>query len=344
MKKYLGETINDYTVIDSETIDNGTCVIVKCNICGHIRKMKIAEFRRVKNIHSFRTCGTDYLSTNPMFGDYEFIGATNLKDSSNHPLYKIKCKICKNEKLLPIDVIQRCTYLHNKMNCGEKVYLEEVGNIYEDMKIISYLGIRNNRYPIYLCECLICHRTKVMQIGNIKMGKGTNHKYCSMSLKGKKYIKEFRSKWANMRDRTTNPNNDRYHCYGGRGISSDCFTNFIDFYDALYESFITYVEQHGIENTTLERIDVNRDYTPENCTWANWKEQANNKQDTVYFKIIHSDGSESIEHGVGQYEQEHGLSHNFIFNRLYGIVKTNEYNGDRFYLIKDGDSHEICFN
>ena len=81
MKKYINETINDYTIIDSEVLKDSTYVTAKCDVCGHIRKMRNAEFRRVKNIHSFKTCGIDYLSTNPLIGDYKFIGITNLKNT-----------------------------------------------------------------------------------------------------------------------------------------------------------------------------------------------------------------------------------------------------------------------
>lgn len=348
MKKYIGETINDYVVIDSENINGETYVVVKCNICSHIRKMKIAEFRRVKNIHSVRTCKEDYFITNPIKGDYEFVGASNSM-RGNKNLYDIKCKVCGNIKSLPADQAQRSIFYHSKINCGEKVYLEEIGNQYGDIKIKSYEGKRGGAV-LYGCECQICGREKIMQRGNIKEGKGIEHRWCSMSLKNEKYIKEFRSRWANMRDRTTNPKNDRYHCYGGRGISSDEFEYFIDFYDCLYDSFLEHVEEYGVKNTTLERIDVNKGYTKENCTWTTWDKQHKNKQDTVYFRVVHQDGTEDIECDISKYEKDHNMSHNFIFNRLYNIVKTNEYNGDKYYLIgsnrdkEGGYINEICVN
>lgn len=289
----------------------------------------------MRNLHCAKICKEDYFIQNGIDGDYYFVGDSGLKNKSDCNLYKIKCKKCGNVKLLDSDLIQRNTYYHNKRNCGEKVYLEKIGDVYDDMKIISYIGISEtkNKSPIYMCQCLKCGRVKQMQMSNISMHKGTSHKYCSLNIENDKYIDEFRSRWANMRDRTTNPNNKRYHCYGGRGIKSDDFELFVDFYDAMYESFIEHVNQYGVHNTTLERKDVNLDYTKDNLTWATWSEQANNKQDTVYFKIIMPDGSEKIEYGIGRYEQEHNLSHNFIFNRIYGIVDDNSYNGMKFEYI-----------
>lgn len=334
MKHYIGETIDDYTVVDF--IDGN--VIIRCKICGHERKMPTGSFRRQRHKHSYRICGTKFFETSPINGDYEFIGMSD-KVYRGESFCLMRCMKCGNVKeILPYQVHKKSLY-HNKTICGINAKNEEIGRQYGDIKIISYIGKRNNS-DIHLCECQVCHRTKIMQIWNVKNGKGITHKSCSSSVKDEKYIKEFRSRWANMRDRTTNPNNEKYHCYGGRGITSDEFEYFIDFYDSLYESFIKHVEKHGVNNTTLERIDVNKGYTSDNCTWATWKEQSNNKQDTVYFKVVHQDGSEDIEYGVSNYEKEHGMSHNLIFNRLYGIVKTNELNGDRYYLIGNNRDRE----
>ena len=115
----------------------------------------------------------------------------------------------------------------------------------------------------------------------------------------------------------------------------------------MYESFIDHVNIYGVHNTTIERIDVNLDYTKDNITWATWEEQANNKQDTVYFKVIFPDGSEKIEYGIGKYEKDHNLTHNTIYNRVYGYIQS-DYNGLKFELIGNNRieneeiTNEIC--
>ena len=85
--------------------------------------------------------------------------------------------------------------------------------------------------------------------------------------------------WMSMRQRCLNPNEPRYKSYGGRGIKI-C--------DRWIESFENFLEDLGFKPTlkhTLERKDVNGDYTPENCCWATNKEQSRNRQDTIYFEI-----------------------------------------------------------
>jgi hypothetical protein len=86
-----------------------------------------------------------------------------------------------------------------------------------------------------------------------------------------KMVKKLSTAWFNMRTRCLNENNKDYPRYGGRGISI-CK----QWKDDMQSFVIWGLKTCKRINLTLDRIDNDGNYTPQNCRWATRKQQSRN--------------------------------------------------------------------
>lgn len=108
-----------------------------------------------------------------------------------------------------------------------------------------------------------------------------------------------------MKDRCYNPHHVHYSDYGGRGIiiCPDWKDNFQAFYD--------WAMSHGYsDNLSIDRIDDDKGYYPENCRWATALEQQNN---TRFNRKITYEGRTL---SVARWADELGMPYTTLYGRL----------------------------
>lgn len=198
----------------------------------------------------------------------------------------------------------------------------EISKQYGDLKCIEFIGKNSNGHKVYKMKCTICGREKDMKDYVVRQERGITHKACGKGLKT--INKTFYSRWQSMRTRTTNENYWATHRYMGRGINSDEFEYFIDFYDSMYDSFIEHSKIHGEKNTSLERIDNNKPYSRSNCKWVTLNEQKENQEKVKIFKAISPNGEEFVARNVTKFCKTHNLDRCTVSDVLNGRSKHHK--------------------
>lgn len=141
------------------------------------------------------------------------------------------------------------------------------------------------------------------------------------------------SVWSNMKNRCNNPRCKDYKYYGERGIKvCEEWNEYMNFRNWAYQN--GYKEGVGL---SIDRIDHNGPYTPDNCRWANRKIQANNMSSN---HLITIDGETKT---LTEWAESYGLKPRVVEARIqsYGwdVIEalTTPANAHRSWVVVNGE-------
>jgi hypothetical protein len=153
----------------------------------------------------------------------------------------------------------------------------QTGDELGKLRIEEFVGVDQWSCRLVRCTCQ-CGREVIVPLTNMIRGRTIscgcyrNELTSQRSRTHGESHTQLYTVWASMKDRCNNPNNSRWHRYGGRGIvvCDEWAKDFVLFRDWA-------LQNNWRDGLTLERKDNDSGYSPDNCRFASQTEQQNNK-------------------------------------------------------------------
>ena len=285
-----------YKIIDINYIFDKKCkdVVLECTRCGNIIHREMVsgrnkwseliktcpcqkeekERQRVADLKNSEKIKKDAIldRIGNEYGDYKII---SVDDIENNPKYTMQCVKCGAEKVASAKLFHKIKDFHCTKHYIIPIKFDE-----------SYIGRKNNHLTVdgitksdrgrrfFICRC-DCGNVKMVEPSQWEQGlvKSCGCMHFANSIEHSEELDRLRRIYSGMVQRCYNKNSKSYECYGGRGISV-CEEWLCD-----RDRFIEWSVQNGYRNDlSIDRINVNGNYEPDNCRWADAITQANNKR------------------------------------------------------------------
>lgn len=198
--------------------------------------------------------------------------------------------------------------------------IDLTGQKFNRLTVIGFKTINKYHQAVWDCKCDCGQTTSVT--GYFLTSGHTKSCGCLRREKSSEFVTEkftkhglhehpLYTKWKLFRQRCNNPKTKDYKNYGGRGIT--VCEEWNDFY-AFYKWAISHGWKDGL---TIDRIDNNSGYSPENCRFVSAKEQVRNRRKTVYLVY------DGVKKPLSVWCEELGLNMKTCYGRLHSYGWEN---------------------
>lgn len=212
-------------------------------------------------------------------------------------------------------------------------FIDITGKRFNRLVVIERANNAKGGIPVWKCLC-DCGKTTFVRGSNLKNGAvkscGCLRNDTKPALTHNMSNSRLYRIWAGIKSRCYTKSSRAYQNYGNRGIKV------CDEWKDSFDSFMEWAISHGYtEKLTIERIDVNGDYCPDNCTWIPFNEQQGNRRNCYAFE--YNGRVQNLADWCKELNLPYGLIHNRInklgwdferaINEPVDIKKRNHKNG-----------------
>lgn len=203
--------------------------------------------------------------------------------------------------------------MHQLNEIGKTKTIDLAGKTFGKLTVLEK-SVKSGKNTSWLCRC-VCGVEKSILAYNLTSGKSRS---CGC-VRGAKLGGLVRthsgsgtrlySIYKGMKQRCGNPKNPAYKYYGGKGI---CLCDeWVEGFDAFREWAISNGYSEGL---SIDRIDPNGWYSPENCRWVTMHQQQNNKINSMFIVV----GKDKLT--IAEWADRTKTNKQTLYDKIYRLV------------------------